>query len=139
MERYLLDTNILVFILSGNRNLSKNVIEITQDYANQLYTSSIVLTEIIQLHRLNKIQSKKYKSVFEIQEAIEKEYFIEILPFTKQHVKTLAQLSISEGHNDPFDHAIISHAITDKLTLISSDKKFENYITQKLKFVFNRR
>ncbi|NCA20627.1 MAG: PIN domain-containing protein [Crocinitomicaceae bacterium] len=139
MSRYLLDTNIVIFIISGNKELTKEIKEITQDFSNQLYTSSVVIAEIIQLHRLKKIQSKKYKTSLEILEAIEKEYFIEILPFTKQHTKTLAKLSIAQGHNDPFDHAIIAHSITDKLTLISSDKKFENYVSQKLKFVFNKR
>lgn len=71
--------------------------------------------------------------------AIEDEFFIEILSFNKNHTKTLSKLQIADGHNDPFDHSIISHAITDKLILISSDRAFENYTPQKLKFVFNKR
>jgi len=49
------------------------------------------------------------------------------------------KLSIAPGHNDPFDHAVISHAIADRLTLISSDRKFEQYQSQRLNFVFNKR
>jgi PIN domain nuclease of toxin-antitoxin system len=140
MSRYLLDTNILIFIILGNyEEISKDIRPILKDFSNQLYTSSIAVTELIHLQKMNKIQSKDYKSAIEIQEAIEKVFFIEILPFTKHHTKTLAQLSIANGHNDPFDHAIISQAITDKITLISSDRQFENYTTQKLKFVFNKR
>ena len=42
-------------------------------------------------------------------------------------------------HNDPVDHIIISQAITERITLISSDQKFEDYIPQKLDFIFNSR
>ena len=71
--------------------------------------------------------------------AIEEDLYIEILPFTKEHSYTMAKLEIAIGHNDPFDHSIISHAITDKLTLVSSDRKFKEYIPQKLNFVYNKR
>lgn len=33
----------------------------------------------------------------------------------------------------------IAHALTEKLTLISSDRKIEAYTSQRLKFVFNER
>jgi tRNA(fMet)-specific endonuclease VapC len=140
MQRFLLDTNILIFYIFGNKDdISSDTSLILKDSSNVLYTSSIVISELFQLIRLKKIASKKYKTTIEIQEAIEKKFLIEILPFTKHHTKTLAELTIKQGHNDPFDHAIISHAITDKLTLISSDRQFENYTTQKLKFVYNKR
>jgi tRNA(fMet)-specific endonuclease VapC len=61
------------------------------------------------------------------------------MPFTEKHINTLSKLKIAEGHNDPFDHSIISHAITDKLILVSSDKQFENYRKQNLNFAFNKR
>ena len=139
MSRFLLDTNVLVFILVNPESISNDVDLILKDFSNQLYTSSIAVSEVIHLHKINKIQSKDYKSALEIQEAIEKDFYIEILPFNKKHTKTLANLTIAENHNDPFDHAIISQAISDKLTLISSDTKFKHYTSQKLKFVFNRR
>ena len=71
--------------------------------------------------------------------AIENEFYIEIISFKKQHTKTLSQLYLARNHNDPFDHAIIAHAITEKLTLLSSDRKFQHYTTQGLDFAFNVR
>jgi PIN domain nuclease of toxin-antitoxin system len=139
MSRFLLDTNVLVFILVNPESISNDVDLILKDFSNQLYTSSIAVSELIHLYKINKIQSKDYKSAIEIQEAIEKDFYIEILPFNKNHTKTLANLTIADGHNDPFDHAIISQAISDRITLISSDTKFKHYTSQKLKFVFNKR
>ena len=45
----------------------------------------------------------------------------------------------AHGHNDPSDHIIISHAITERLPLISSDRRFEFYRKQGLDFVFNKK
>ena len=140
MGRYLLYTNIVVFMLLSNSDeLSGETNNIIDSFDCQLYTSSICVMELIQLYRIGKIKTKKYKTVTALCDAIESEFFIEILPFTKEHTQTLSKLKVVEGHNDPFDHSIISHAITNKLILVSSDGKFKEYIPQKLSFVFNKR
>lgn len=140
MSRYLLDTNIVAFLLlSELDNITKETNEILNEYGNQLVTSSVCVMEIMQLYRIGKIKTKKYKTATALWDAIENEFFIKILPFSKQHTQTLAKLKIAVGHNDPFDHSIISHAITDKLILISSDRQFENYTKQNLNFAFNKR
>ena len=38
-------------------------------------------------------------------------------------------------HRDPSDHVIISHAITEHLTLLSSDEKFPFYRNQGLDLI----
>jgi len=142
MGRYLLDTNIVVFMIFGEHdNLSRDVLYILQDYENQLYTSSICVMELIQLYNIGKIdrKRKKYKTSLELLQAIEKDFNIIIKPFAREHTFTLSKLQVVDNHNDPFDHAIISHAITEKLTLVSSDTKFKHYVPQKLNFVFNKR
>lgn len=40
-NRYLLDTNILVYILNKKESLTKKVLNIFSDSANLLYTSSL--------------------------------------------------------------------------------------------------
>lgn len=138
--RYLLDTNIVVFLLlSELDNITNDTHEILNDFGNHLAISSVSVMELIQLYRIGKIKTKKYKTVAALYSAIESEFFIEILPFTKEHTQTLSKLKVVESHNDPFDHSIISHAITNNLILVSSDSKFKEYIPQKLSFVFNKR
>ena len=140
MERYILDTNIVVFLVSGEvDNLSKDTEGILGDLNNQLNISSVAVVELLQLYRIGKVKTKKYKTANAIVQAIEKDFYINIIPFAKEHTVTFSLLDTAKGHNDPFDHSIISHAITEKLTLISSDRQFENYTKQKLKFVFNKR
>jgi len=142
MGRYLLDTNIVISIITVELdNLSTDVFSIIDDNSNQLYVSSVSVTELVQLYRIRKIDNakrKKYKTAFDLVQAIEDIFRITIKPFAKEHTKVLAKLEIANLHNDPFDHAIISHAITEKLTLVSSDTKFKYYTPQKLNFVFNK-
>lgn len=140
MERFLLDTNILVFILLGeNDQLSNDVDFIVENAQGNLYTSSVSVIELLQLYRINKVSSKKYKTAFEMVQAIEKDFYIKVLPFAKEHTLALSKLKISDGHNDPFDHSVMAQAISEKLTLVSSDRRFAEYTKEKLRFVFNKR
>lgn len=140
MARYLLDTNIIVFmILTDVDSISNDTQIILNDYSNQLFTSSVTVMEILQLFRIKKIKSKKYKTSTELFTAIEKDFYIKIIPFAKDHLNMLSQLNIPADHNDPFDHSIIAQAISEKMTLVSSDKKFKVYVPQNLKLAFNRR
>ncbi|MBS3738180.1 MAG: PIN domain-containing protein [Psychroflexus sp.] len=59
-------------------------------------------------------------------DAIENLLYIKILPITKFHIETVSELKVSQNHNDPFDHAVIAHAITEILNMVSSDRKFKN-------------
>lgn len=137
--RYLLDTNILVYLITGeHQELCPEVEDILFDYSSVLSTSSISVVELMQLVRLGKIKHKEYKTGLDYIKAI-KDLAIEIKPYTADHTKTLAKLTAAENHNDPMDHSIISHAIAEKLTLVSSDRKFDFYTNQNLKFIFNKR
>jgi len=139
--RYLLDTNIVVFMLLGEYdNVSSDVLHLLNDNSNQLYTSTVSIKEIVHLHRVGKISSKKYRTSLEMIRATEDELNIIIRPFAREHAETLAKLEVTDkNHNDPADHAIIAHALTEKLALISSDTKFQQYTAQGLAFVFNNK
>lgn len=73
--------------------------------------------------------------------AIEKEYYITILPVRKEHIITYARMELNnaQGHKDPSDHVIIAHAITEHLPLISSDTRFPFYTKQGLELIVNKR
>ncbi len=127
-------------MLFGEKDkISQETQSILSDYNCQLYVSIIAVNELLQLWRIGKVKSKKFKSANDLVKSIETDLLIKIEPFSIQNLEVLSKLIVSENHNDPFDHAIISQAISDKLTLISSDTKFKHYTSQKLKFVFNTR
>jgi PIN domain nuclease of toxin-antitoxin system len=137
MARYLLDTNIVLFSLHNPKELERKVRDRLTDYNDLFYVSTVSIQEIIHLYKRNKIVTN-WKKAEDILPSIEALYF-EILPVKKEHLMTYSKLSTLESHNDPNDHVIISQAITEKITLISSDQKFEDYTKQKLSFLFNSR
>jgi PIN domain nuclease of toxin-antitoxin system len=137
MSRYLLDTNIVLFSLFNPNELEKVTLDLLDNYNNCFYVSTISIQEMIHLYKRNKIKTT-WKKVDDILPAIEVAHF-EILPVKKEHLITYSKLSTPEYHNDPNDHVIISQAITEKLVLISSDHKFEEYVKQKLDLIFNSR
>ena len=86
-------------------------------------------------------KSKKGSPATRMIVAIEKEFYVKILPLKKEHMQTYAHMEINEaqGHKDPSDHVIIAHAITEHLPLISSDTRFGFYRSQGLDLVFNQK
>jgi PIN domain nuclease of toxin-antitoxin system len=136
--RYYLDTNILIFSLFKEDEISHDVYALIKDSSCLLYVSSVAVKEVIQLHKKSKVSDRRYKSAMDVLQAIE-EAGIEIVPMNKRHLLQYAELETIAGHKDPNDHIIIAQAISDKIPIISSDQKFKEYIPQGLSFIFNRR
>lgn len=135
----MLDTNIFIYLATDIDSLSRDVRAILQDYGNTFCVSAETTRELIVGFRKHSFSRKDWKTSEELLSSLEKEYFIEILPIDKYVAQTHAKLRLNEveGHNDPSDHIIISHAITARLPLISSDTRFPFYRAQGLDLIFN--
>ena len=137
--RYYLDTNILIFILSNDREeLSTQTLDILEDCSNTFHISTVVLKELILLYKEEKLKYLKYKTYSDIFDAIDSSG-IKIVPVQRNNLITYAALTPAPEHKDPNDHIIIAQSISDKIPIISSDKKFKLYEKQDLQFVFNKR
>lgn len=137
--RYLLDTNIYLFYITDSARLSRDVKTILEDPDNTFYLSVESVRELIVLFRKKRYLFKFWKSAEEMVDDIETNRFIKILPLKKEHLETYAWLEINEeqDHNDPSDHIIIAHAITERIPLISSDTRFPFYAKQGLDLIYN--
>ena len=137
--RYYLDTNVLIYVLMQDYDsISRDVEYMLDDYANRFYVSSVVVRELIHTYKTGDIKDVCIKSVIGLFDAMENSG-IEIVPMNRFHLLKYAELETAAGHRDPNDHIIISQAISDKIPIISSDRKFKEYVGQGLKFVYNRR
>ena len=139
--RYYLDTNTIAFIMFDKKlddNCDRYVCDLFSNYENIFYISSIAARELVKLYNDGELKSTKYKSYKDLFSFMD-ELGIEIKPFSKQHVMTYAGLYSADDHKDPNDHMIIAQAISDKIPVISSDRKFKFYENQDLQFVFNKR
>lgn len=135
--RYLIDTNIFVFYVQDIRSLDDEVRSIIEDYGNQIYISAESVKEFIHLFHCGKL--RKWRAKQDIPSTIEQEFGLTISYIKKEHLLTMSRLEPAPNHNDPTDHLIIAQAITEEIPLISSDRKFEHYRKQKLKFIYNKR
>lgn len=139
--RYLIDTNIIVYIISDPDSLDYDVKAIISDPDNTLYTSSESAKELVIAYRNKGLLTKRWGKAEDMLNSIEDEYGIYIRPINREHIRTYARLrlNIRQDHRDPSDHVIISHAITEHMPLISSDTRFGYYRAQGLDFIYNKR
>ena len=135
--RLLLDSCVVFDLLTDIDNLSKGAMDLIDDPSNMLYASFETMREIV-IHFNNKdLLSKRWKKAEDVLRFVEDEMGIEFLPLRRDVGHTYSRLILNEAqdHRDPSDHIIISHAITEHLTLLSSDQKFPFYRNQGLDLV----
>ena len=137
--RLLLDTCIIAFMALEPDRLSEDVLSLIEDYDNQLCVSMESVKELIVAYRRKGIGRKIWRKEEDIIQMIKDDLCIQILSIREEHIRTYARLTINEaqGHNDPSDHIIIAHAITEHIPLVSSDHKFDFYIKQGLDYICN--
>jgi PIN domain nuclease of toxin-antitoxin system len=124
-------------MLNDYERLTKKVRYIIGDYGNLVYMSSESVKEIMHLLQSGKITVKQWKTAENVVDFITKDTSFEIKYPKEEHLRTLAKLPLFSDHRDPSDRVIIAQAITEKIPLVSSDKKFSLYKNYGLDFIFN--
>ena len=139
--RYLLDTNIFIYWATDQDSLSEDVSEALHEPDAQLCVSAETVRELIIGYHNRSFDTRRWKTSEEMVNAIEDEFYISILPLQKEHMQTYAKLRpyVKQGHKDPSDHVIISHAITNRMILVSSDRNFPYYVQYGLDLLYNEK
>ena len=133
--RYLIDTNIFIYMATDGEMLNDDVKCILGDYENLIYISTESLRELV-VHYNNKALLRKYwKTKKAMLDCITKEYGLQILPLTPDVMYTYGRMNIY--HNDPSDHVIIAQAMAMKMPLISDDNRFPEYRNEGLELIEN--
>jgi|SRR5690554_3169798 PIN domain nuclease of toxin-antitoxin system len=120
----LLDTNVLLWVMSDDSRLSDSAREVFLNEENRLLFSIAGLWEIFIKLRLGKLKvetgdpSSFFKSQLQANA-------ISVLGITMEHVA--GTLGLPMIHKDPFDRLIISQALHDRLPVLSSDAVFAEY------------
>lgn len=138
--RYMLDTNIFLFMVGDRSRLSHHVEKIVFDPYDTLCMSIESVREIIIKQREKDFEGKRWPDANTLIHDIQNTFAISILPTDLNVMRTLFSLKLNtaQEHRDPFDHIIISHAITCRTPLISSDHKFPFYTAQGLNLIYNK-
>ena len=121
-RKFLLDTHILIWLLTEQAKFkNKNL--------NFLYEDCFVSVESLKEIAL-KLSIGKMENIESNPKLLFKQIAnldISILDFDKDAVATLFNLPYNKDNTDPFDRAIIAHAISKKMVLVSEDSQFRFY------------
>ena len=143
--RVYLDTNILAFIVGQDQrySISNAVDNIINDYETILLSSSVCYAELVHLIQIGKVKIPGCKDIRQAANKalllLSEEININLVPVTMKHIDTLVDLPLYDDHRDPNDRLIIAQAISDRIPLISSDRKFSRYERYGLDFILNKR
>lgn len=118
--RYLLDTHVFLWWMSGNERLSINTRKLIASMETDILVSVATLWEILVKVRAGRLEA----DLREIEQTIEDDSF-ELLGVATAHLRTL--LTLPAHHRDPFDHLLIAQAISEDVILISEDCMMRRY------------
>ena len=121
--RYLLDSCTWIFLLTGDIRLKKQQKKAILDTQNIIYISVVSVWEMSVKVKKGKLKLPKPLQEIVFEACVKDDFKILNLDvFSVLNVRNLP-----EYHKDPFDRMLISQAIDNDLTIITSDTKFSNY------------
>lgn len=122
MQKYIIDTHILLWYWSGDKQLSLKAKKVIEQKENHIILSVASLWEIavkISIGKLSlPISFPELKNKFT-------EDSIDLLPISFEDTEILKSLPFH--HKDPFDRMIIAQAQNHKIPIISKDEAFKSY------------
>lgn len=121
--RVLVDTHVLLWMMSRSARLSGTAREALADPINELCFSIAGYWEMGIKMSLGKLELAPGWD-----HAIPREMArngIDVLPITPAHVHEVTKLPWI--HRDPFDRLMIAQAIVEKATILTSDRSFPEY------------
>ena len=121
---YLLDTQVIIWFVDGDERIPQSIRDTVKSPENSVLITIVSLWEIAIKRSINKLELST--GLADIQNKILSEQ-VDTLPIKISHLKAVETLTYQGKHRDPFDRLIISQAIVEDLTLISSDLHFSNY------------
>ncbi|MBA3368141.1 MAG: type II toxin-antitoxin system VapC family toxin [Geodermatophilaceae bacterium] len=116
--RLLLDTNVLIWWLEGDR-LSPEVVERLEATGTNTAVSAATLWEIEIKRTLGKLDAPD-----DVLDQVAASGFGQ-LPITAAHAVAAGRLP--RHHDDPFDRMLIAQALAEQRTIVTRDRRFEQY------------
>ena len=127
--KFLLDTSVFLWILSGEDRLNSRAREILTSSSSELYFSVIGTWEIAIKFALGALRLPK--SPRELVPHALRAWPMQALSVTHEHALRAGELPMH--HRDPFDRMLIAQAFSEQMTLLTADRVFQEY---KVDFIF---
>ncbi len=120
--KLLLDTHSLLWWFNDNPKLGKQARDLIADKRNVVLVSVASFWEISIKNRIGKLEDSGSIVMREAQDS-----HFGILEIEAEHLEALGAFVPKPGHNDPFDHLILIHALAQDAVLVTSDRYLRNY------------
>jgi PIN domain nuclease of toxin-antitoxin system len=120
--RLLLDTNVLLWWLSGHAKLSRQAQECISNPGNEILVSSASIWEIAIKEALGRVEV----DLDQLKNAVAESGF---QPLLIAFAHAVAVNRLPRVHGDPFDRMLVAQASVEKLRIVSGDRVFERYST----------
>ena len=117
--RLLLDTHVLLWLLSDPERLGETVLAILRAEANEVRVSAATAWEIAIKKQMGKLRAP------DDLEAQLEAGGVTALPITLAHARLAG--SLPAHHRDPFDRMLIAQATIEGLTVVTHDPHFKPY------------
>lgn len=119
MQRFLLDTHVLLWWLADDPQLGPRSRELIGDERNEVFVSAATTWEMSIKMTLGKLSAP------EDMDAIVEEEGFSKLPISLYHGQLAGRLPAH--HRDPFDRMLIGQAMAEGLILFSADEQMKQY------------
>ena len=122
MKLLLLDTHLLLWAAGQPERLSRRAKNEIDDPANEVFFSAASLWEVA-------IKSSLGRDDFQVEPRVLRRALIDNgyteIPVTSEHAVTVD--SLPPLHKDPFDRLLLSQAIVEGVTLLTTDSQLARY------------
>jgi PIN domain nuclease of toxin-antitoxin system len=121
--KILLDTHIFLWLISGDRSLSTELLDAIRDSDNAVYLSVISVWESSIKYQLGKLPLPEPPEIY-----LPKQrdlHQIDSLAIDERSVIQLAKLPLL--HRDPFDRMLVCQALENGLTIVTVDGAIRAY------------
>jgi PIN domain nuclease of toxin-antitoxin system len=125
MKNYLIDTHIFLWLVFDPDNIDSKKLEVLKNPKNKIFIASISFWEISLKYNLGKLELNGL-TPNDLPKLAEK-MGLEVLEIDKDTMASFYKLPKVNTHKDPFDRIIIWKCIHENITLISQDRKFQEY------------
>ena len=123
--RYLLDTHVLIWWITGDGRLSGKAEALIKNRRNEIFWSVASSWEVAIKYALGRLEFKEPPDIL-IPSELERNR-IETLAIENEHAFLAGRLP--PHHKDPFDRMIVAQARIESMGLVSDDVMFKNYGT----------
>jgi PIN domain nuclease of toxin-antitoxin system len=121
--KYLADTSVLIHSLISRPKLNRRALELLADNSSELYFSAVSSWEITIKVGTGRLVLPERPAEFVVRAM----QIMSLRTLDITHLHALAVDALPNHHGDPFDRMLIAQAVSEQMTLLTTDRVLRKY------------